>query len=38
MRVVDEYVALRVVRGDWPDELPKELLAEANPWRHIVVR
>lgn len=33
MRVVDEYVALRVLNGDWPTELPEDVLG--LPWtRH----
>jgi hypothetical protein len=26
MRIVDEYMALRVLRGDWPPEVPEALL------------
>lgn len=26
MRVIDEYVALRVLAGDWPDEIPHDVL------------
>lgn len=35
MRVVDEYVALRVLAGDWPAEIPHDVLGltYARHWR-----
>ena len=35
MRIVDEYVALRVLAGDWPDEIPQDVLGltYARHWR-----
>ena len=35
MLVIDEYLALRVVRGDWPDELPDDdlVLPASRHWR-----
>lgn len=35
MRVVDEYVALRVLAGDWPAEIPLDVLGltYARHWR-----
>ena len=35
MRVVDEYVALRVLFGDWPAEMPHDVLGltYARHWR-----
>ena len=33
--VIDEYLAVRVVRGDWPDELPDDdvVLPASRHWR-----
>jgi hypothetical protein len=36
MRVVDEYLAVRVIAGDWPDELPDDddiALPASRHWR-----
>lgn len=35
MRIIDEYVALRALAGDWPSELPHDLLGltYARHWR-----
>lgn len=35
MRIVDEYVVLRALAGDWPADLPHDLLGltYARHWR-----
>lgn len=34
MQIVDEYVALRVLTGDWPSEMPEDLLGPyTRHWR-----